>query len=63
MVKTEAQKKAQERYIENHKEEYTERHKIAMLKYYYKNKDTILQKRRERYRLNKENTLKNTTQT
>ena len=55
MPKTEAQKKAQLKYIENHKETYYLKQRERALNYYYAHKAEILEKKKEYYINKKQN--------
>jgi hypothetical protein len=50
MPKTEAQKRAQQKYIENNKEKYILRQRELALKYYHAHKEEILAKKKEYYK-------------
>jgi hypothetical protein len=51
---TEAQKRAQKRYIEKNKETFNAKQRVLALDYYYKNKLAILAKKKLEYQ-NKKN--------
>lgn len=54
MTKTEAQKKAQLKYVEKNKETYTLKQRALALNYYYTHKEEILEKKKEYYLKKKE---------
>lgn len=54
MPKTEAQKKAQQKWIEKNKDKYVLKQRECALKYYYDHKEEILQKKKLYYQ-NKKN--------
>ena len=54
MAKTEAQKKAQIKYIKKIKEAYALKQRNLALNYYYAHKDKILEKKKEYYLKKKE---------
>lgn len=61
MPKTEAQKKAQLKYIEKNKEAYASKQRERALNYYYNHKSEILEKKKENYQKKKENKKKQET--
>ncbi len=50
MTKTEAQKKAMEKWIEKNKETYSMKQRERALNYYYDHKNEILEKKKEYYK-------------
>jgi hypothetical protein len=54
MAKTEAQKKAQMKYVEKNKETYALKQRTLALNYYYSHKEEILEKKKEYYLKKKE---------
>jgi hypothetical protein len=54
MPKTEAQKKAQKKYVEKNKEAYLSTQRESALKYYYAHKEEILEKKKAYYQKKKE---------